>query len=444
MWAGAKTAFRGLTTRGRSFLAAGIGCGGCGMLLAERDLVRVGVLLAALPLIALTLGTRTRFRLACTRRLEPARTSVDIPVTVALHLANVSRLPTGTLLLEDRLPAALGVAPRFVLDQVEPRGDRDTGYPITPARRGRYRIGPLTVWLADPFGLCELPRSFAAVDDLVVTPAVWPLPAVRLGGEWTGGGDASARTVASAGEDDAAIREYRQGDDLRKVHWRSTAHRGEMMVRREEQPWQSRAAILLDSRGRAHRGSGPSSSFEWAVSAAASIGVELARAGYSVRLVPDSGEDVPAGTASAVQTVLLDRLAEITPSTSDSLRPAVAQLRRSGEGLMVAVLGAVDAADAQELARLRHGATSCVAVLLDVAGWSSARESSAGSSAARRDRRPGVGSADAARLLASAGWRVLAVEPGQSLAALWLQAGVGTGYESPAACAPAQPTGRPA
>ena len=261
---------QGLTVRGRCFLAAGVTCALCGLALRERDPVRVGVLLAALPLVAVALVTRTRYRLACARRLEPARVAVGRTATVVLRLDNVSRLASGVLRLQDSLPPALGSAPRFLLDQVEPRGVREAGYPVTPAQRGRYAVGPLTVWLTDPFGLCELPRSFATVDGLVVTPRVWSLPPVRLGGEWTGGGEASARSMASAGEDDAATREYRQGDDLRKVHWRSTAHRGEMMVRREERPWQSRAAVLLDTRARAHRGVGVDSSFEWAVSAAAS------------------------------------------------------------------------------------------------------------------------------------------------------------------------------
>src|SRR5947209_9048920 len=91
-----------------------------------------------------------------------------------------------------------------------------------------------------------------------------------------------SRSIATAGEDDAATREYRLGDDLRRIHWRSTARRGELMVRREEQPWQSRAVLLLDCRQSAHQGDGPLSSFEWSVSAAASIGLHLAHGGFTV------------------------------------------------------------------------------------------------------------------------------------------------------------------
>src|SRR5674536_280241 len=59
-----------LTVRGRCFLAAGVTCTLCGLALRERDPVRAGVLLAALPLVAVALVPRTRYRLACARRLH--------------------------------------------------------------------------------------------------------------------------------------------------------------------------------------------------------------------------------------------------------------------------------------------------------------------------------------------------------------------------------------
>jgi uncharacterized protein (DUF58 family) len=115
------------------------------------------------------------------------------------------------------------------------------------------------------------------VDVLTVVPAVHPLPLIKLGGAWESGGERVSRSVAIRGDDDAATREYRNGDDLRKVHWRSTARVGKLMVRREERPWQARATLLLDTRADSHRGDGPGSSFEWAVSAIASVGAYTSR-----------------------------------------------------------------------------------------------------------------------------------------------------------------------
>src|SRR5215469_15964213 len=287
-----RQAMRGLTTRGRSFLAAAAAAAFSAFVLGERDLLRVAILLAALPLLAAAYVGQTRYRLACTRSLNPGRIPVGSPSRIQLRLSNLSRLPTGTLLLEDRLPYALGSRPRVVLERLGAHQASSVAYTVRADVRGRYPIGPLVIRLTDPFGLCELTRSFPSVDKLTVIPQVVTLPHVRLAGEYAGTGESRARSVAVHGEDDAATREYRRGDDLRRVHWRSTARTGELMVRREEQPWESRATIVLDTRARAHRGEGPTASFEWAVSAAASIAEHLRHAGYKARLVTDAGTDV--------------------------------------------------------------------------------------------------------------------------------------------------------
>ena len=305
-------------------------------------------------------------------RLEPARAAVGSDARVVLRLENVSRLPTGLLLLEDRIPYVLGARPRFVLDRVEPRGTRDVAYALRSEARGRYQLGPLSIRLTDPFGMCELVRSFTSTDPFVVTPVVEKLPALPLGGDWAGSGESKARSIASAGEDDVVTREYRRGDDLRRIHWRSTAHKGELMVRREEQPWESRGLLLLDTRVQAHRGEGPASSFEIAVSAAASIGVHLGRQGFALDLVTDSGRRLVASVSDQrgeQEDALLDSLAVVEASTNRSLQLAGPVLRAAGEGLTVAVLGALTVDEAAELVRYRHGAGSVLAVALDVDTW---------------------------------------------------------------------------
>ncbi|MFF4772337.1 DUF58 domain-containing protein [Microtetraspora fusca] len=400
------TGLKALTSRGRSFLASGAAALLCALVLGEQDLLRIAVLVIAMPLVSAMVVARTRYRLTCARRLDPARVEAGAGSTVTLRLENVTRLPTGLLLVEDNLQYALGTRPRFVLDRVEPHGVREVDYKVNSDLRGRYPIGPLSVRIADPFGMVELTRSFTITDTLVVVPQVVALPHVRLSGEWSGGGDSRTRSVAAAGDDDVAPREYRMGDDLRRVHWRSTARRGELMVRREEQQWQSKGALLLDTRRHAHRGDGPRSSFEVAVSAAASIGVHLAHEGLGLRLVTDQGPQHLAEGGLAWS--LLDTLSVVRQSSARSLEHGVAALRQGGgEGLIVAVLGAIDAEEAQALARLRHSGVTGVAVMLDVTTWDSAPDESF----------------EVARsVLSGAGWRVLRLPSGTSLADVWPEA----------------------
>ena len=408
-------ALRGLTLRGRSFVAAGAACFVAAVVVGQQEIVRLGVFLVALPLLAAVVVTRTRYRLSCNRALVPARLPVGHTASVRLRLENVSRMPTSVLFVEDGLAYSLGARPRFVLDRVEASGGREITYPVRSDVRGKFRVGPLSVRLSDPFGMCELTRSFASVDELVVTPVVTPLPRIAVGGEWAGGGETQSRAVASSGEDDASTREYRYGDDLRKVHWKSTARIGELMVRREEQPWQSRATLLLDTRAAAHYGDGPGSSFEWAVAAAASVGVHLASAGYTLRFVTDAGVDVQTPGSSASEGLLLDQLAVVEPSRSGSLALAAGRLHRGGgEGLVVAVLGSLSPDDALAIGRLRHSASACVAVLLDTASWTTLGV---------RDRAEAAAALDSgATLLRQAGWRVLVASHGTTLASLWPQA----------------------
>ena len=411
-----RTSLTGLTTRGRCVLAAGLALAVISVLLGQRDLLRAGVFLVALPLAALAVVSRSRYRLACARSLEPPRVEAGRRSTVVLRLDNVSRLPSGVLLMEDALPYALGGRPRFVLDKIETRGVREVSYPVQPEARGRYRIGPLSVRLADPFGLSELARSFATSDELVVTPVVHPLPPVRLGGDWAGGGEAPSRSVAVSGTDDAGTREYRYGDDLRKVHWKSTARTGELMVRREEQPFSSRATLLLDAREAAHRGAGPGSSFEWAVTAVASIGVSLARAGFALSLVRESGETLAPPGVALGEGLLLDELATIGTARRRTLDAAVEVLRAGGlGGVLVAVLGALDLDQAERLARLRTGSAVCVAVLVDTDSWTPLPPRARAATVETHERVAG--------LLTGAGWRVLPVSHGTDLAAVWPLAG---------------------
>lgn len=398
-----------LTARGRTLFFTGVAMLVVAFGLGDLDLGRVAVLFIVLPLMCGVYVRRTRARLSSQRRLTLPRVAAGEVVEVHIRVENASRWRTGVLLAEDTVPVVFGGRPRFVLDRLSAASAVDVHYPVRCAVRGRYRIGPLALRLRDPFGLAEQSRTFEEVDELVVTPRIQPLPAVRITGEWAGLGESTRRSVASAGEDDASIREYRLGDDLRRVHWRSTARLGELMVRREEQPWQSRAAVLLDTRALAHAGEGAASSLEWAVSAAASISSHLSDRGFEQRLVYDTGAAVASSRSSAAWVdLLLDNLAGCSPSRSSTLAPGLASLRHGGgEGLVVAIVAALERADVEDMIRARGRGVTSVALLVDTATW--------------RGGRPR--GSDLARLLAAAGWRVVTAERGADLAEVWRRVG---------------------
>ncbi|WP_193777480.1 DUF58 domain-containing protein [Streptomyces sp. E5N298] len=417
---GVRTALAGLTTRGRSFLAAGIAAAVCAYVLGQSDLLRVGLLLGALPLVCAAVLYRTRYRVAGSRRLSPGRVPAGSEARVHLRVDNVSRLPTGLLMLQDRVPYVLGPRPRFVLDRVEPGGRREVSYRVRSDLRGRYPLGPLQLRLTDPFGLCELTRDFSSYDTLTVIPRVEALPPVRLSGEAKGYGEGRQRSLALAGDDDVIPRGYRYGDDLRRVHWRSTARYGELMVRREEQPQRARCTVLLDTRVVAFEGGGPDSAFEWAVSGAASVLVHMLERGFSVRLLTDSGNSVPGegadgfagasqGTADAAG-LMMDTLAVIDHSDDTSLSRAYDVLRGGNEGLLVAFFGDLDEEQVQVAAKMRQRSGGAVAFVLDSGTW--AREP--GEAPGPLDE-----GAERLRLLRESGWTAVTVPRGATVEELW-------------------------
>ncbi|MFE3945055.1 DUF58 domain-containing protein [Streptomyces sp. NPDC059118] len=421
---GLRAALSGLTTRGRSFLAAGVAAAICAYVLGQADLLRVGLLLAALPLVCAVVLVRTRYRVAGTRRLTPSRVPAGSEARVHLRMDNVSRMPTGLLMLQDRVPYVLGPRPRFVLDRVEAGGRREVSYRVRSDLRGRYPLGPLQLRLSDPFGMCELTRSFSAYDTLVVIPRTEPLPPVRLAGEASGYGEGRQRSLALAGDDDVIPRGYRHGDDLRRVHWRSTARYGELMVRREEQPQRARCTVLLDTRRIAYRGTGPDSAFEWAVSGAASTLTHMLERGFAVRLLTDDGSAVPGGGAGGFAGstqesadsagLMLDTLAVVDHSDGSGLSRAYDVLRGGNEGLLIAFFGDLDEEQAAVAARMRQRSGGAVAFVLDSAEWEQGDVPPAGAEAASERR---------LRLLRESGWTVVAVPPGTGLAHCWQQAG---------------------
>ena len=415
----------GFTTRASCLIAAGSTALLCGVLLGEVDLVRAGVLALAIPMASALVVYRSRVRIANRRSADPSRAAAGEAVAIHLAVTNRSVLRTGALMLEDQLPQQLTGRARFVVPGLGGREARTVSYRMPDLPRGRYRAGPLRIRLTDPFRMVDVTRSFTATTEFVVTPIVDALPSVEPPRSYDIGDNAGSHSIGTHGADDASTREYRTGDDLRKIHWRSTARTGALMVRQEERPWQGQITLLLDTRTSAHvvgppaqADEGPvdprrTSSLEWAISAAASIGTHLMIAGRDVGLIDDLG--TPERMHLGEPGRLADHLAAIHPARTPDLS-AVAGLAHSAarDSALVAVLGLLDPTSLRVLAEAhpRGAAIPAFAMLLDTATWLVAADTAPAS---------GVSApcATAARVLRAAGWSVVIVSRGDATALAW-------------------------
>ncbi len=316
-------------------------------------------LVAAATLLAWLSARRAWLR----RRLSTDRVAAGASVPVRLELSRDSIGLGAWGYLEDAVPPGLGGAPVLPVPSGWGHLETQLHYSLGTFLRGRYRIGPCQSTTLDPLGLASARRRLGGRNLLTVTPAVHPIGATAAGAGTGLVGEATQRRSSVLGPDDALIREYRPRDELRRIHWPSTAHTGTLMVRREEHAWEPSALILLDNRGTGHVGAGPTSSFEWAVSAAASVGAHLIDAGYDVTLSEADGRRLTVA-GDTTRESLLDHLTDSTLTDAEDLADA---LRSDGGGraeLLIAIIGRLTRADAVALTTLRRHGALCRAILL--------------------------------------------------------------------------------
>ncbi|GAA2023863.1 DUF58 domain-containing protein [Terrabacter terrae] len=395
-----------LTTRGRAFLGSGTVLALAGVILGFRDLTRFGVLLIALPLVCAVLVRTRKTRMRIERHTDPERISVGLDAHVTLSFENASSSTTPIFLAEERLDYVLGDRPRFVVGRIPPGRVRAIDYVVRSHLRGRFHLGPLGVQVQDPFGLANRNAVLEGTTDLVVLPAVHPLSSSRQRSSGVGSEGEQAHLIALHGEDDVTIREYRDGDDLRRIHWPATARTGDLMVRQEDRPAQRRAVVLLDPRPSAHGGVGASSSFEWGVTAAASIGAHLCESGYAVHLV--CAETVQSSRAAETITTdeMLDVLAVTTmrdDSGEDEILRAGQALAAAG-GFIVAIVGPSGRDVTSRVASVRQPGTTGLALVLDARNFGTSHADEA------------EPHAEALRL---AGWRAVTVSRDADVAETW-------------------------
>ena len=312
-----------------------------GRLFAIFELFLVGAGGAALVIGAVVSTSLTRLRLDVSRDLRPPRIHAGEATTVTLVVANGGRRRTPVLQLRDAVGP--GRTASVVLSPLSPAERITAAYTMPGEHRGVVGIGPLEVRVSDPFGLAALSVPAAPVVEL----RVWPLVERVMAPALTQGRDhdiGTRRDLSPSGDEFFALRPYADGDDLRRIHWRASAKRDDLVVRQDERPGQGRVAIVLDTRP----GSYTDDTFERAVSAAASIAVAAARQGHILRLVTTAGHDSGSSTSRPGKEhveAMLDQLAVVQTREVGHLATVVSTMERTAHqtgGGVVVVTGEED------------------------------------------------------------------------------------------------------
>jgi uncharacterized protein (DUF58 family) len=348
-----------LTGRGIGLLVAAILLlvAGFGFGYPELAVLGFAALVAVLAALAFVAW---RPRLEIRREADPDRVMRGEPCRVTLEVGNASRFLGTSLVARDRVRPGGTVGVPLV--QLRPGRRTRVSYPVPTARRGLVRIGPLEISRRDPLGLVGALRRYGDTAMVWVRPRIHAIGAVPIG--LSRSMDGRVDRVPHGSITFAALREYVIGDDLRHVHWRTSARVGELMVREHVDTSLPRIVILLDDRIPAHdRDAAGESTFEAACEAAASVLVAAVNADVHVELQLVTGKATGGGTAEAA--AMLDLLAEaelVAGTAEDALSVAAERLRvrRLGDTLLY-LAGPTHQDDLGTLASLKGAYPSIIA-----------------------------------------------------------------------------------
>ena len=345
-----------LTSTGRGLVVVAVVAVLAGWALGWPELVGVGVAGAgALGLAAVAL--RRRPELVVERTLQPSRVTAGDPATGHLVVTNPEGRASATRSAHERVGSG---SVEVAVPRLAAGASTSVDYDLPTARRGVLDVGPLVVRRGDPLGLARADQELGGSAQLWVHPrrhVVPPLPS-RLLRSLEG---PEAETAPQGSITFHTIRDYVRGDDLRHVHWRTTARTGTLMVRQLVDTSFPDVTVVLDDRP----GPYPGDAFEPAVEIVASIVVACTRERFPVHLRTPGGVALDSAGDPRAEVRALDVLTQLTPAPGPSLVAVLDRLGRDGQGsAAVLVTGSVDADQLAPLALLRRRFPVVVAVLV--------------------------------------------------------------------------------
>lgn len=283
-----------------------------GLATGATALVALCAWMAALLGLALVRSRHALFGLRVARHTHGSAFE-DEPVRVDLRLENRSPRPACLIGIEDVFGPSIADH-KLLLEPgpLPPARRRALAYRSTCSRGwGEYRLGPLWLSAADAAGLFEARRAFLQLDPFTVFPRVHPVAGLRrFGARETL--LPQERTAGRVGQSLAylGVRDYRPGDDLRRIHWPASARLGALAVKEHEIEIVPHFTLFLDLHGRGRAGTGRKSTLEYVVRTAASLVWQAATDAHLVEVVAAGAKPlfVPPGQGSLHATFALYEL----------------------------------------------------------------------------------------------------------------------------------------
>ena len=235
-----------LTRRGHTLLGAAAGLYVGGWVLGAVELSILGVAAVVLLVGGWLLVRNRQPVLSAYRTVTPTRLYAGGDGRVELTITNRGERPSPVVTAEEPFAGGRRRA-RLLMPSLTPGEDGHALYGLPALGRGLHSVGPLSITVSDPFGLVERSEEVLAADQILVLPRTHEIVAPVDAGGMRAAAEA-ARTVGGRidhGDDFLTLREYEVGDDLRRVHWRSSARTGTLMIRQDEPWWRSRGTVLL-------------------------------------------------------------------------------------------------------------------------------------------------------------------------------------------------------
>lgn len=329
-----------LTRRGVFVLVAGVVLTAAGWLLGWPELVVLGVAALVAVVVALVwLGARPRVEVV--REIEPDRVVAGGIAFGRVKVFNATKRASFAFTARERFGDAMIDVP---IPRLPAGGRKSTTYRLPSTRRGVVPVGPMSIGRGDPLGLVRAERDHGDVITLWVHPRHHPLSPLP---------SSLTRSLEGPTSDAApngtitfhALREYVRGDDLRQVHWRSTAKTGTLMVRQHVDTSLPDATIVVDSRSSAHT----DESLEVAMEVTASVVLASTTRHFPVQVRTTGGLELSSRGGGNASQEILDELAALDPdppagvgSTADnrSLTELLNTMARARGGSALVVVAA--------------------------------------------------------------------------------------------------------